>query len=73
MASKPKSTDHSKSNSPSTSPRTSQLHAGSPVSKQEEEESTTTAQIHNTPERLSPESPEVQLLIHKLQGFSISP
>jgi len=49
------------------------LHAGSLVSKQEEEESTTTAQIHNTPERLSHESPEVQLLIHKLQGFSISP
>lgn len=73
MVRKSKSTDHSESKSPSTSTRTSQLHARSPVSKQEEEESTTTAQIHNTPERLSPESPEVQLLIHKLQGFSITP
>ena len=73
MVSKFKSTYHSKSKSPPTSPRTSQLHAGSPVCKQEEEESTTTAQIHNTPQRLSPESPELQLLIHKLQGFSISP
>ena len=59
MASKSKSIDHSESKSPSTSPRTSQLHAGSPVSKKEEEESTTTAQTHNTLERLSPESPEV--------------
>ena len=73
MMSKPKPTIHSESKSPSTSPCTSQLHAGSLVSKQEEEESTTTAQAHNTPERLSPKSPKVQLLIHKLQGFSISP
>jgi hypothetical protein len=65
--------NHSESKSPSTSPRTSQLHAGTPVFKREEEESTTTAQTHHTPERLSPESPEVQSLIHKLQGFSISP
>ena len=73
MASKPKSAGHSKSNSPSVSPRTSQLHVGSPVSKQEEEESTTTAQTHHTPEQLSLESPEVQSLIHKLQSFLISP
>ena len=59
MASKPKSTDHFESKSPSTSPHTSQLHAGFPVSKQEEEESTTTAQAHDTPERLSLECPEV--------------
>lgn len=73
MVSKPKSTDHSESKSPSTSPRTSQLHTCFLVSKQEEEESTTTAQAHDTPERLSLESLEVQSLIHKLQSFSISP
>ena len=49
------------------------MHSGTPVFKREEEESTTTAQSHHTPDRLSPESPEVQSLIHKLQGFSISP
>ena len=73
MASKPKSADHSKSNSPSVSPRTSQLHVGSPASKQEEKESTTTTQTHHIPEQLSLESPEVQSLIHKLQSFLISP
>ena len=72
MAIKPKSASHSKSNSPSASPRTSQLHVGSPVSKQEEKESTTTAQTHHTTEQLSLESPEFQSLIHKLQSFSIS-
>lgn len=73
MASKPKSASHSESNSPSSSPRTSQLHVGSPVYKQEEEESTITAQIQHPPEQLSLESPEVQSLIQKLQSFSISP
>ena len=73
MASKPKSASHSKSNSPSESPRYSQPHAGSLVYNQEEEESTTTAHTHHTPEQLSLESPEVQSLIHKLQSFSISP
>jgi len=64
MASDHKSKDHSKSNSPSLSPRTSQ---------QEVEESTTTAQPHHTPDQLSLESLEVQSLIQKLQSFSISP
>src|ERR1700733_3003135 len=73
MARKPKSASHSKSNSPSKSPRYSRSHAGSPAYNQEEEESTTTAQTHHTPEQLSLESPEVQSLIHKLQSFSISP
>ena len=73
MVRKSKSTDHSKSKSPSTSPRTYQLHAGFPVSKQEEEKLTTTAQTHDTSEQLSLESPEVQSLIYKLQSFSISP
>jgi len=73
MVRKPKSTDHSESKSPSTSPHTSQLHAGFLVSKQEEEESTTIAQAHDTLEQLSLESPEVQSLIHKLQSFLISP
>ena len=59
MASKPKSASHSKSKSPSESPLTSHSHVGSPVSKQEEEESPTTAQTHYTPEQLSLESPEV--------------
>lgn len=66
MASRPKSASHSKSNSPSKSPRSSQLHAGSPAHNQEEEESTTTAQFHHIPEQLSLESPKVQSLIHKL-------
>jgi hypothetical protein len=73
MASKPTPTNHSKSNSPSTSPRTSRSHSESPVSRRDEEESTTTAQLHHTSEHLSPESPEVQSIIQKLQGFSISP
>ena len=73
MASKPKSASHSKSNSRSKSPRYSRSHAGSPAHNQEEEESTTTAQTHHTPEQLSLESPEVQSLIHKLQSLSISP
>ena len=73
MASKPKSANHSKSNSPSTSPRTSKLHVDSSASKQEEEVSTIIAQTHHTSEQLSLESPEVQSLIHKLQSFSISP
>ena len=66
MARNPKSKDHSKSNSPSLSPRTSQLYATPIVSKQEVQESTTSAQTHNTPEQLSLESPEVQTLIQKL-------
>lgn len=73
MASKSKSTDHSQSKTPSTSPRTSRFHSETPVSKREEEGSTTIAEPHHTSERLSPESPEVQSLIQKLQGFSISP
>ena len=73
MANNPKSKDHSKSNSPSLPPRTSQLHTSSLVSKQEVEESTTTTQTHNTLEQLSLESPEVQNLIQKLQSLSISP
>ena len=73
MESTSKPIDHSESKSPSTSPRTSRLHYGTPIFKREEEQSTTTAQSHHTPERLSPESPEVQSLIQKLQGFSISP
>ena len=59
MENNPKSASHSKSNSPSESPRTSHSHVGSPVSKQEEEESTTTTQTHHTLEQLSLESPEV--------------
>lgn len=73
MVSQPKPTTHSESKSPSTSPLTSPLHAGTPVFKREEEESTTTAQPQPILDILSCESPEVQSLIHKLQGFSISP
>ena len=73
MAHKSKPISHSKSNSSSESPQSSHLHTGSPVPKQEEGESTTTAQTHHTLEQLSLESPEVQSLIHKLQSFSISP
>ena len=73
MVSKSKSIGHSQSKSPSTSPRTSHFHSEIPVSKREEEGSTTTTQPHHTSKQLSPESPEVQSLIQKLQGFSISP
>ena len=73
MAHKSKPISHSKSIFPSGSPRPSNLHTGSPVSKQGEGESTTTAQTHHTTEQLGLESPEVQSLIHKLQSFSISP
>lgn len=73
MASKSKPTNHSQSKSPSTSHRTSRLHSEIPVSRREEEGSTTTAQTHHTLECLSPESPEVHSIIEKLQGFSISP
>src|ERR1700728_4048915 len=73
MASKPTPRNHSKRNSPSASPRISRSHSESRVSRRDEEESTTTAQLHHTSEHLSPESPEVQSIIQKLQGFSISP
>lgn len=73
MVSKPKSTTHSESKSPSTSPPTSPLQVRTPVSKQEVEETTTTTQAQNIPDKLTLESPEVQSLIHKFQGFSISP
>ena len=73
MASRPRSTNHSKSNSPSKTSSPSQSHVGSPAYDQEKEESTTTAHTHHISEHLSLESPEVQSLIHKLQSFSISP
>lgn len=73
MARKSKPKIHSGSKSPSTSPLTSPLHVVTPVFKREVEETTTTAQPQNIPDKLSLESPEVQSHIHKLQGFSISP
>jgi len=59
MARKSKPITHFESKSPSTSPRTSWLPAGTPVFKREEEELTTTAQTHHTSKRLDTESPEV--------------
>ena len=73
MASRPRTTNHSKSNSPSKTSSPSQSHVGSPAHHQEKEESTPTAHTHHISENLSLESPEVQSLIHKLQSFSISP
>ena len=73
MASRSKSTNYSKSNSPSKPSSLSQSHAGSPAHNREKEESITTTHTHHISEHLSLESPEVQSLIHKLQSFSISP
>src|ERR1700733_13469227 len=73
MASKSKPIAHSESKSPSKSPPTSPLHSQSPISKREFEKTTTTAEPQNISDKSTLEPPEVQYLIHKLQGFSISP
>lgn len=75
MASKSKLTCHSKSKTPSPSPPTSRLYSKSPNSKREVVKTTTelTAKIPKKPNHsCSTEAPEVQSLIHKLQGISIS-
>ena len=59
MVSKPKSTIHYESKSPSTSPLTSPLHVETLVSKQEAEKSTTTAQPQSISDKLTLESPKV--------------
>ena len=73
MASKYKSKNHSKSKLPSTSPPTSPSHSESLNLKREVEKITTTATNLNISDRSTIEPPEVESLIHKLQGFSISP
>lgn len=65
--------NHSESKSPSTSPPTSPSHFESLISKREVEKTTTTAENLNILDKSTLEPPEVLSLIHKLQGFSISP
>ena len=74
MVRKSKSICHSKSRTPSPSPLTSPSHSKSLIFKQEVEKENTRPTIENlnTPDNSSLEPPEVQTLIHKLQGFSIS-
>ena len=74
MVSKSKSTGHSKSKTPSPSPPTSPSHSKSPIPRREVKmnNTTPTAKILNTLDNSSLKPPEVQSLIHKLQGFSIS-
>ena len=72
--SKSKSSSHSKSKIPSPSPPTFPSHSKALIPNREVEKNNTTptAEILNTPDNSSPKPPEVQYLIHKLQGFSIS-
>jgi len=72
MVRKSKSTDHYEIKSPSKYPSTSPSHSKSPISKREVQK-TTTAENLNLSEKSTLKSPEVQCLIHTLQGFSISP
>jgi len=74
MVSKSKSIGHSKSKTPSPSPPTSPSHSKSHILKGEVEKKNTTPtkETLNTPDNSSLEPPEVQSLIHKLQGFLIS-
>ena len=75
MESKSKSTGHSKSKTPSPSPPTSRSHAKSLDPKREVAKKTTkpTAEIPKKPDHSSStEAPEIQSLIHKLQGISLS-
>jgi len=73
-ASKSKSTGHSNSNTPSPSPPTSRSHSKSPIPKRKVENKNPepTTEILNKLESSSSEPPELQSLIHRLQGISIS-
>lgn len=72
MASKSKSKNHSKSKSPSTSPLTSPSHSKYLNPKREVGKTTTTTTNTNISDKTTIEPLEVESLIHKLQGFSIS-
>lgn len=75
MASKSKLIGYTKRKTPSRSPTTSGMHSKSLNPKWEVVKTTTkpTAKIQKNPDHSSPtESPEVQYLIYKLQGISIS-
>ena len=71
MESKYKSTDHSKSNSPSSP---SSISSSFQISREEVEKkiSTPTTKALDLSDNQPPASHEVQALIHKLQGFSLS-
>jgi len=74
MESKSKSTGHSKSKNPTPSPRTSRSHSKSAIPKRKVEKKNTepTSEILNKPKSSSSKPHEVQSLILKLQGISIS-
>ena len=71
MENKSKSTGHSKSNSPSSP---SPISYTSQIFREEIEKNinTPTTKALDLSDNQPPESPEVQALIHKLQGFSLS-
>jgi len=73
MASKSKSKYHSESKFPSTSPPTSPSHLESLNLEREVDKTIATTTNPNISEKSTIEPPEVESLIHKLQGFSISP
>eukprot|EP00253_Pinus_taeda_P021418 PITA_21418 len=74
MESKSTSSCHSKSKNPSPSPSTSRSHSKSSISELEVEKKNTehNTEIPNKPDHSSSYPPELQTLIHKLQGIYIS-
>jgi len=74
MAIKSTSSRHSKSKNPSPSPSTSRSHSKSSISKPKVEKKNTEhiTEIPNKPDHSSSDPHELQTLIHKLQGISIS-
>ena len=71
MADKSKSTGHSKSNSPSSP---SSISSTSQITKEEIDRNiqTPTTKVSNQSDNQPLEAPEIQYLVHKLQGFSLS-
>ena len=71
MTDKSKSTRHSKSNSPSSP---SSISSTSQITREEIDRDiqTPTTKYSNQSDNQPPESPEIQALVHKLQGFSLS-
>ena len=74
MECKSTSSCHSKSKTPSPSSSTSHLHSKSPIFELEVEKKNKEhiTEIPRKPDHSSLEPPELQNLIHKLQGISIS-
>ena len=70
MADKSKFESHSKS----TSPSSPSISSTSQITREEIDKSiqTPTTKVSHQSDNLPPESPEVEALVHKLQGFSLS-